>query len=234
MRESEILVLKGVPEVEVLLKPSPRARRMSLRVSRVDGRVTLTVPRGASRREAVGFAQERADWIRSHLADRPEEVRPQPGGTVLFTGRDHALVADGGRAARIGDGVIHLPLSAPEKTGARLAALFKHEARARLHQASAHYADQVGREFSRITLRDTRSRWGSCSSTGGLMYSWRLVMAPPAVLEYVAAHEVAHLVHMDHSRAFWGQVAQIYPDYAAPRQWLRDHGTDLHRYRFRD
>ena len=234
MRKAEVYVLAGEPEVEVVLKPSPRARRLSLRVSRLDGRVTMSVPRGASRREAVSFAQERADWIRGHLAERPVEIRPLPGGTVLFEGRNVSLLATGGRAARLGDDAIHLPLSAPEKTGARVAALFKTLARDRLAAASDRYATQVGRSYSSLTLRDTRSRWGSCSSRGGLMYSWRLVMAPPEVLDYVAAHEVAHLVHMDHSPAFWAQVEQICPDYAPRRAWLRNHGADLHRYRFRD
>lgn len=234
MRKAEVYVLAGEPEVEVVLKPSPRARRLSLRVSRLDGRVTMSIPRGASRREAVRFVQERADWIRTHLADRPAELRPRPGGTVLLEGREVALIASGGRAARIEDGAIHLPLSAPEKTGARLAALLKTLARDRLATASDRYAAQVGRTYASLTLRDTRSRWGSCSSRGGLMYSWRLIMAPPEVLDYVAAHEVAHLVHMDHSRAFWAQVERLCPDYARHRVWLRDHGADLHRYRFRD
>ncbi|WP_421701254.1 M48 family metallopeptidase [Aliiroseovarius sp.] len=234
MRAAEVFVLAGEPEVEVVLKPSPRARRLSLRVSRLDGRVTMSVPRGASRREAVRFAQERADWIRGHLADRPVDLRPQPGGTVLFEGREVSLVAAGGRSAKLAGEEIHLPLSAPEKTGARLAALFKALARDRLAVASDRYAAQVGRSYTGLTLRDTRSRWGSCSSRGGLMYSWRLIMAPPAVLDYVAAHEVAHLVHMDHSPAFWAQVERICPDYAPHRAWLREHGAELHRYRFRD
>ncbi|MGR3434759.1 MAG: M48 family metallopeptidase, partial [Shimia sp.] len=83
-------------------------------------------------------------------------------------------------------------------------------------------------------LRDTRSRWGSCSAAGGLNYSWRLVMAPPEVLDYVAAHEVAHLAQMNHSPRFWAEVAGLMPGYEAPRGWLRRHGADLHRYRFGD
>ena len=234
MREAEVVILAGEPEVEVLLKPSPRARRLSLRVSRLDGRVTMSVPRGASRREALAFARERADWIRDHLADRPAEIRPRPGDRVLFEGREVPLLADGGRAARFGDGAILLPRTTPEKTGARLAALFKTLARERLAEASDRYAARLGRQYTRLTLRDTRSRWGSCSSRGGLMYSWRLVMAPPAVLDYVAAHEVSHLVHMNHSADFWAQVAALCPDHGVHRRWLRDHGAELHRYRFRD
>jgi len=90
----------------------------------------------------------------------------------------------------------------------------------------------LGRSYARLSLRDTRSRWGSCTSDGGLMYSWRLIMAPPEVLDYVAAHEVAHLAQMNHSPAFWAEVTKIYGDYAAPRNWLRANGSTLHRYKF--
>jgi predicted metal-dependent hydrolase len=90
----------------------------------------------------------------------------------------------------------------------------------------------IGRPYSRITLRDTRSRWGSCTADGALMYSWRLAMAPPAVLDYVAAHEVAHLAQMNHSPAFWAVVARLVPGHAAPRRWLKLHGQTLHGPRF--
>ncbi len=90
----------------------------------------------------------------------------------------------------------------------------------------------VGRPFHRLTLRDTRSRWGSCTVDGGLMYSWRLAMAPPEVLDYVAAHEVAHLVEMNHAPAFWAVVRRLVPDYAPRRAWLKQHGQRLHAYRF--
>jgi predicted metal-dependent hydrolase len=92
----------------------------------------------------------------------------------------------------------------------------------------------LGRRYTRLTLRDTRSRWGSCSATGALSYSWRLILAPPRVLDYVAAHEVAHLAQMNHSPAFWAEVARLMPDYESPRAWLRREGSALHRYRFGD
>ena len=232
--KAEQVNLAGAPAVSVLLRPSSRARRLSLRVSKLDGRVTLTVPQGASRREAVRFAQERAHWIRKHLAETVPELRPTTGHTVPFLGQPHPIVEAPLRAARVADGQILVPPGDPRKSAARLEALLKREARDRLACASDHYAQKVGRQFGRLTLRDTRSRWGSCSSEGNLMYSWRLVMAPEAVLDYVAAHEVAHLVHMDHSPAFWAQVGAICPDYHAPRSWLRDNGSQLHRDRFRD
>ena len=96
------------------------------------------------------------------------------------------------------------------------------------------YAARLGRPYAGLTLRDTRSRWGSCSSAGRLMFSWRLILAPPEVLRYVAAHEVAHLAQMNHSPAFWAEVTRIHGPYAAERKWLRTEGNALHRFRFGD
>ena len=232
--EAEQVGLDAAPDISVQLRPSSRARRLSLRVSKLDGRVTLTVPQGASRREALQFAETRADWIRQHLADTAPEQRPDIGATVPFLGRPHQIVAAPQRSVRLDGDQIIVPSGDTRQTGIRLEAFMKREARDRLARASDRYAEHVERSFGRLTLRDTRSRWGSCSSEGNLMYSWRLVMAPEEVLEYVAAHEVAHLVHMDHSPAFWAQVEAIFPNYSTPRNWLRDQGTHLHRIRFRD
>ncbi len=228
------VILQGDPTIEVSLRISPRARRLSLRVSRLDGRVTLSLPKHARHHEAEAFARERESWIRRHLAQTPTQVVLRPGTQIMFAGEMHPLVASGGRAARLGEGVITLPTSAPEKTGPRLAALFKHHARLRLAEASTRHATSLKRQYSGITLRDTRSRWGSCSAEGRLMYSWRLVMAPVEVLDYVAAHEVAHLLEMNHSAAFWGHVERLLPNYSEPRRWLRENGAVLHAYRFRD
>ncbi len=117
---------------------------------------------------------------------------------------------------------------------ARLRAWLRTRARERLADASDRHAARLGMPYRRLTLRDTRSRWGSCSAQGGLMYSWRLVMAPGDVLDYVAAHEVAHLAEMNHSPAFWNTVARLKPGYETPRRWLRENGAALHRYRFGD
>jgi len=116
----------------------------------------------------------------------------------------------------------------------RAKAFLKLRARDELAAASDRYAAMVGRSYTRLSFRDTRSRWGSCSSEGVLMYSWRLIMAPPAVLDYAAAHEVAHLVEMNHSPAFWAVVARICPDYEDYRGWLRKNGDVLHRVNFGD
>ncbi len=216
----------GNPPFSVDLRRSKRARRLSLRVSRLTGAVTLTIPQRAAEREALAFLQSREDWIAGHLAAIVPSDRPELGGQVPFAGSSLTLVAGTGRIRREGNSLI---LRGDKAVAPQVSAFYKTQARTALTEASDRYAAQVGRSYNKITLRDTRSRWGSCSSRGGLMYSWRLIMAPPEVLDYVAAHEVAHLVEMNHSAAFWSVVESICPNYAPLRQWLRDHGEDLHR-----
>lgn len=229
----EQIELAGTPVVTILVRRTRQARRLSLRVSQLDGRVTMSLPMRTPLREAQVFAAEKEHWIRRTLAARPDVIRPMIGGTVLFMGRDVDVVIGAGRVARYVDGQITVPDN-PARVVARIAALMKITARERLREASDRYAAALGVTYGRMSLRDTRSRWGSCSSDANLMYSWRLIMAPPAVLDYVAAHEVAHLREMNHSPDYWRVVAQIYPDYKTPRAWLRSNGQDLHSVQFLD
>ncbi|MCR9147609.1 MAG: M48 family metallopeptidase [Rhodobacteraceae bacterium] len=227
-------VLPGNPPVNLHLRRSGRARRISLRVSGVDGKVTLTLPHGVNEREALAFARTKADWLRAQLGRQPESVEVVPGTAVPLGGRMIRVEAGGkGRRVQLADDALWVPGDAAE-AGARVRAWLKATARDRLADASDRYAAALGRAYSRITLRDTRSRWGSCTHDGGLMYSWRLVMAPVDVLDYVAAHEVAHLAEMNHGPAFWATVDRLMPGYKAPRRWLRENGAHLHRYRFGD
>ncbi|WP_424832561.1 M48 family metallopeptidase [Ruegeria sp.] len=221
--------LPGSPPVPLTLRKSARARRISLRISQLDGRVTLTYPRGVAETEALDFAQQKEDWIRQHLQDRPDPATVQYGQSIPVEGVERRIVLASGRRVQLGTSEIAVPKGAEAR---RLARFLKELARDRLTEACDDYAAILGRPYSGLTMRDTRSRWGSCSSTGALMFSWRLILAPPDVLHYVAAHEVAHLAEMNHSPAFWAQVERIFGPYQAPRRWLRDHGADLHRYRF--
>lgn len=226
-------LLLGNPPVELCLRRSPRARRISLRVSGLDGRVTLTVPHGVAMAEALDFARSRGDWVRAQLSAQAETVQVGHGVTLPLEGRGMRIAPTTGRRI-LTEGQDLLVPGPADMVATRLHAWLKARARNRLAAASDHYAAQLGRRFGRITLRDTRSRWGSCSAKGALSYSWRLVLAPPEVLEYVAAHEVAHLAEMNHSPAFWAVVARLMPDHAAARRWLRREGAALHRYRFGD
>lgn len=223
--------LPGSPPVPIVLRRSSRARRISLRISQASGRVTLTLPKRVPEREALAFARDKEAWIRKHLAARAEDVPIALGADLPIGGRMHRVTAGQGRRVLFKAGQVLVP-GAAERVGRRLEGHLKQIARTRLAEASDHYAAKLGRSYAAITLRDTRSRWGSCTAQGRLMYSWRLILAPPEVLDYVAAHEVAHLSQMNHSPAFWSEVENLYGDYGPPRQWLRQQGGDLHRYRF--
>jgi predicted metal-dependent hydrolase len=224
-------ILPGPPPVEITLRRSARSTRFSLRVSQLDGRVTLSMPLRARERDAMEFALGHESWVRAALARRPTQSLLRMGDTVLVEGRLLTLAPGATRSPVIAGDSLLLP-GDPAQAATRTAAYLKTLARDRLAAASDHYAAQIGRKVTRITLRDTRSRWGSCAHDGALMYSWRLIMAPPPVLTYVAAHEVAHMVEMNHSDAFWDVVGRLYPGWQAQRKWLHAHGRDLHAYQF--
>lgn len=215
----------------VLVRRSARARRLTLRVAGTGGGATLTVPAGLPRQKALAFLTERADWLRAALARVPEVSPVLPGVLLPVAGVPCCVTVAPVRAARLDGQALLVPA---HRAGAAVEAFLKARALAELTQASARHAAALGRSYAAITLRDTRSRWGSCTQGGRLMYSWRLAMAPPEVLDYVAAHEVAHLAHMDHSPAFWGAVGRLFPGYERQRQWLRQHGSSLHAWRFRE
>jgi len=224
-------ILPGPPRVEITLHRSARARRFSLRVSPLDGRVTLLLPLRARETEAIAFVRGHEGWIRAALAGVPQRARVALGAALPLEGRLVTLAPGSGRVPqRIGDS---LQVPGPEaQVAVRVAGYLRALARDRLAAASDRHAAAVGRAYHSLTLRDTRSRWGSCTAAGGLMYSWRLIMAPPEVLDYVAAHEVAHLVLMNHSAAFWAVVAHLCPDYLPHRRWLKREGQALHGFHF--
>jgi len=224
-------VLQGEPDIALTLRRSARARRITLRISQLDGRVTLTLPERTHEREALAFAREKEVWIRGHLANRSEDVRVALGVVLPVAGHVRTVVAASGRSVRMEDDEIAVP-GAAHAVPRRVLGYLKTRARDDLALDCDHYATRLGRDYSGLSLRDTRSRWGSCSSAGRLMFSWRLILAPPEILQYVAAHEVAHLAQMNHSPAFWSEVTRIHGPYQSARHWLRTEGNALHRYRF--
>ena len=225
------IILPGSPKITITLRRSKRARRMSLRISRLKGVVTLSLPISCPLREAEKFIFEKESWIRTHFANLPQSVEAVFGGTVMFQGELLTICKGQGRQVR----KIGAKLLVPGDNGmvaARVKAFLKLQARGRLRESTDHYVAALGKSYGRLTLRDTTSRWGSCSAQGNINYSWRLIMAPPEVLNYVVAHEVAHLAQMNHSAKFWAVVEQLYPDHDAYRVWLKDHGEELHSYQF--
>ncbi len=223
--------LPGPPPVTITLRRSARTRRFSLRVSRLDGRVTLSMPLRARETEALRFASEQEGWIRQTLAEMPLVRVVGLGDHIPVEGQMLEIMPAKGRLVRVVDESLLVPGEAAQ-VGPRVQAWLKVLARDRLAAACDRYSTALGRPYTRLTLRDTRSRWGSCAHDGALMFSWRLIMAPPSVLDYVAAHEVAHLAEMNHSPAFWAVVEGLYPGWKTRRNWLHGQGQTLHSYRF--
>lgn len=221
-------VLPGPPPVAVVLRRSARARRVTLRVSGSQGAATLTLPARLPLREALAFLASREAWLRDHLGRLPARLVPEPGLTIPIEGRPVTLLAGPGRRVVAGEGTLTLPES---RFAPALAAWLKARARDRAAAACDRHAAALGARVTRLTLRDPAGRWGSCTADGAIMLSWRLILAPPDVLDYVAAHEVAHLAHLDHSPAFWAICRGLCPGMDGPRAWLKANGASLHALR---
>lgn len=218
--------------LRIALRRSARARRMTLRVPRDGGDAVLTLPHHVALSEGRAFAESKRDWLLRATARRPAPALAAHGALLPIEGRLRELTAAPVRAAQLEPDRLLLPHARP--AGPVTQAYLKHLAHLRLRESCDRHAAALGRPFRAIALRDTRSRWGSCTADGRLMFSWRLAMAPPEVLDYVAAHEVAHLAHMDHSPRFWAAVGRLMPDYRPRRDWLRQNGADLMIWKFRD
>ena len=228
----ELIAIDG-RQIEVKFKRHNRARRLIVRLDRKGEAVTVTVPPRASRKEALAFVDKSRAWIAARLAKQPQAVAFAPGVEIMLRGAAHVIIhephrrglvriaADPDRIIVPGD-VAHLKR--------RLTDWLKREAKRDLIEASDHHARSIGVTFSKLSVRDQASRWGSCTADGSLSYSWRLVLAPSHVLDYVAVHEVAHLKHMNHGMRFWRLVLAHCPHAGEARSWLKHHGASLHRY----
>jgi len=221
---------------QVRLRRHPQARRYTLRIQAATREVVLTMPPRGSVREARAFAERHGGWIAVRLGRLPAAVPFAPGLVIPLRGVDHRI--DHRRGARgtvwselgaDGARLLCVPGEAPH-VARRVADHLKREAKRDLEAATRRYAAALGVAVRRVSVRDQSSRWGSCSTSGVLSYSWRLILAPPFVLDYLAAHEVAHLVEMNHSPRFWRTVLRICPDTRRAKVWLDTHGASLHRY----
>jgi hypothetical protein len=217
---------------------SSRARRISLRIDARAGEVVVTLPPRAARRAGVALLNTHAAWVRDRLAALAPPLPLVVGGTVPLAGVPHAVMlapqgpAAGSEvataAAWLGPGAIIVAGPASAVPG-QITEFLKAEARRRIQTLATGHAAALGVRPRGLRLKDTRSRWGSCAPDGTLAFSWRLVMAPDWVLDYVVAHEVAHLKELNHSPRFWGHVARLTPHRDAAVAWLRDNGPRLLR-----
>jgi predicted metal-dependent hydrolase len=213
-----------------------QARRYTLRIQAATREVILTIPPRGTLKEAHSFAQKHGGWIAARLGRLPEAAPFADGVTVPLRGVPHRIAhraeargtvwteinADGEHQLCVAGRAPHIDR--------RIGDFLRREAKRDLESASLRCARELGLTVRRVTVRDQSSRWGSCSTTGLLSFSWRLILAPSHVLEYLAAHEVAHLIEMNHSARFWRLVQRICSDHERAKAWLDVHGSDLHRY----
>lgn len=224
------LVVNG-RKVPVKIRRHTRAGRMSLRIDQQDGSIVLTLPPHLATRHGLAFAMSKADWLAARLAALPANIPFADGIALPLLGVPHRLRhdPDGRGVVWVAEGEIHVAGHA-EHFDRRLTDWLKRRAREEITARALPMAASLGRPVGSIRLKDTRSRWGSCSSRGDLAFSWRLLLAPAEVLAYVVAHEVAHLSEMNHSAAFWRLVDDLVADAETARAWLKRNGAQLHRY----
>lgn len=222
--------------VRIRLRLNPRAQRYLLRLPADRSGPVLTVPKGGDLARAERFARQHIDWLIERLQDRSDHVAFQPGDLVPLRGLDHEIVSTGGLRGLVSvgrteeDAPALLVPGAEDHVPRKVTAWLKDQARRDLTDRAGHHAGIIGRKIAAISIRDTKSRWGSCAANGRLSFSWRLILAPPEILDYVAAHEVAHLKEMNHSARFWRLCEQLAPHTPSARVWLKQNGTRLHGY----
>lgn len=220
--------------VPLRVRRHARARRLILRIDDDGLGAVVTIPKRAAVRDGVDMAKRKIAWIATQLSRQAQRVAFAPGAEVPYLGEMHTVRHDpNGRGISCAAGEIVVTGQA-EHLPRRLGDWFKARAREEFSARAHKKALSLGRKVGRITVRDTKSRWGSCTANGGLNFSWRLVLAPEFVLDYVVAHEVAHLVHRNHGDAFWALTETLCDGVGGrmneAKAWLNAHGRDLHTY----
>ncbi len=219
---------------DLVLKVNPRAKRMALRVDMKAKKVNLVLPKRASFRNAYKFALEHKYWIRKKIDEFPETIHYQDGVTLSILGEDIPIQVDYDPSYKktdlhIENGVLSVQTN-KEDPSARIKRFIIAYAKERLSALAHEKAEMAGKTIAKIDVKDTSSRWGSCSSDRKLCFSWRLIFAPYDAFDYVVAHEVAHLTHMDHSPAFWNHCTDLCKDYTRGKTWMKRHSGELVRY----
>jgi predicted metal-dependent hydrolase len=230
LKRTRFITLDDHP-VPLTVCRNARAKRMRLRVDFDTAGIILTLPQRTPEEHGFTFVLKQQAWILDRLGSLPPRVPFCPDALVPVLGKEHPIrhrPADR-LSVRVEDGAIIVP-GCVEAVPRRVDRWLRGEARRVLTERAHAKAVRLGRPVGRITVRDTRTRWGSCSSAGNLSFCWRLIMTPPHVLDYVAAHEVAHLAHRNHGPEFWQTVAVLSDDVDGARRWLLRHGPGLARY----
>lgn len=211
-----------------------RAKRYTLRWDSEAQLIKLTVPKRASVKRGIEFTQSRANWLFQQMHKTTNRVQLAPGQSFPLLGLSTLLAHEAGR------GIASLDESEQPQTltifgdgdffPSRLRRYLQGYLREFITPLARNYANELGVTFNKVSIRDTKTHWGSCTADGNLSFAFRLVFADPQLVSYIVAHEVAHLVEMNHSKAFWELVEQLCPDYKKHRKWFKEHGGELSRY----
>ena len=236
----DLVDVAGAP---VRLKVNARARRVSLRIDARKREVVATAPSQRRLAEALAFAGQRADWMAQQLAALPQTVALRPGDRLEVLGEAHLLVQartrlEAGFREDDRDGPVLAAFGEGDAFGRAALRLLKRQALEVMSERTAHHARALDVAVPPVSVGDAKGRWGSCrpprkgarADSGSIRYSWRLVLAPYAVADYVAAHECAHLLEANHGPRFWALVRKLYGSEKGPRAWLRQHGQRLHAF----
>ena len=224
------IFLEDEPDLEIFLRKNSNSRRITLRISSLDGKITITGPSYLDFEEFRNFAESKKSWLKSKRGSFKPPIFVSEGIKIPILGTEIKVLSSRvQRPKKIGNS---LYINKKHPVSNQVKNYLKEICRVHLNYICKEFAERIGSEFHKITLRDTRSRWGSCSTDANLMFSWRLVMAPEDILAYVAAHEVAHLKHMNHSKKFWETVEFLFGPYKKEKAWLKQNGPSLYRYKF--
>lgn len=215
---------------DIRVKKSPTAKKLVLRIDEKNHCPVLSVPKYCSKKQALMFLRENEDWIVNMLAKLPKLCKFSDSEEICFFGKKYTISHDAKHKGTCfengllkvgGDGVfLHR----------RVKDFLKKQTLDILAEMSVKTADKIGAKLSSVSIKDTKSRWGSCSTKGNINYNWRIALAPKNVIEYLVCHEVCHLVHPNHSMTFWDEVKNICPDYKECRNWLKIKGRELYKY----
>ncbi len=214
-----------------------RSKRLTLRIDAGGRGVRVTIPPGISRREVDLFIARHAGWLESRIARYPDQPAVRPGVRIPLRGVAHLIVHHPGKRGLVEtgqqDGALCLHVYGdPQHLSRRIRDFLKREAKRDIEALVAHHTARIGRKAKSIRFKDTTSRWGSCAADGGLSFSWRIMMAPPAVIDYLVAHEVAHLREMNHGPRFWALCRELCPETDRCKAWLKKNGGALQAIAF--
>ena len=230
MTDISKVLLDGRP-VTLRVRRNRRARRIQTRIDTTSGAVILVLPTYASEAQGLEFIYQHENWLLRRLSELPLHIPFANGAIIPFHGVPHRIRRgfSSKRRVQLADGAIEFN-GKYDGLAPHLTTWLRAEARSTIQPLAMEKAAVIGRTPYAVSIRDQKSRWGSCSSTGRLSFNWRLIMAPHNILDYVVAHEAAHLIQMNHSKQFWCIVGQLTENVEQARGWLKIHGSGLHRY----